>query len=280
MGRRRGASSQNAPMVTIKLNDGQEIPALGFGVWKAAAGDCYKAVRTALDLGYRQIDTARIYGNEEDVGKAIRESGIPRAEIFVTTKLWNSDQTKAQKAFDESLKRLGLDYVDLYLIHFPVTKTRLAAYAELEKIHAAGKAHSIGVSNYMPAHLDELLKVAKIKPAVNQIELHPWLAQKELTTYCESHGIKIQAYSPLAHGQKTGDVSLKPIADKHGKSIAQILLRWSIQKGNIVLVKSVSPQRIQENFSIFDFELDATDIQTLDALDSNLRTCWDPSGTP
>lgn len=264
----------------LKLHDGHTIPCLGFGVWKASSGDCYNAVRTALDTGYRHIDTARIYGNEEDVGRAIRDSGIPRNDIFVTTKLWNSDQAKAQKAFDDSLARLGLDYIDLYLVHFPVTKTRVAAYAELEKIQATGKTRSIGVSNYMSAHLDELLKVCQVKPVVNQIELHPWLAQKELKAYCESRDIRIQAYSPLAHGQKTGDASLKPVADKHGKSIAQVLLRWSIQKGNIVLVKSVSPQRIQENFAIFDFELDAGDIQTLDALDSGLRTCWDPSATP
>lgn len=265
---------------SITLENGKKIPQLGFGVWKASSGDCYQAVKTALETGYRHIDTARIYGNEEDVGRAIKDSGIPRDEVFVTTKLWNSDQAKAQKAFDDSLARLGLDYVDLYLVHFPVTKTRAAAYAELEKIHASGKTRSIGVSNYMPAHLDELLATAKIKPVVNQIELHPWLAQKELKTYCESRGIKIQAYSPLAHGQKTGDESLKPVADKHGKSIAQVLLRWSIQKGNIVLVKSVSPARIAENFSIFDFELDADDLKVIDALDSNLRTCWDPSATP
>ncbi len=265
---------------SVKLHDGHSIPCLGFGVWKASSGDCYNAVRTALDAGYRHIDTARIYGNEEDVGRAIKDSGIPRSEIFVTTKLWNSDQAKAAMAFDDSLARLGLDYVDLYLVHFPVTKTRLAAYAELEKIHASGKARSIGVSNNMPAHLDELLKVAKIKPVVNQIELHPWLAQKELKAYCESREIRIQAYSPLAHGQKTGDVSLQPVAAKHGKSIAQVLLRWSVQKGNIVLVKSVSPQRILENFSIFDFELDTADLNLIDGLDENLRTCWDPSGTP
>lgn len=264
----------------VTLHDGSSIPQLGFGVWKASSGDCYQAVKTALELGYRHIDTARIYGNEEDVGRAIMESGIPRSEIYVTTKLWNSDQARAQKAFNDSLARLGLDYVDLYLVHFPVTKTRMAAYAELEKIHASGKARSIGVSNYMPAHLDELLKVCTVKPVVNQIELHPWLAQKDLKAHCESNGIRIQAYSPLAHGQKTGDVSLKPVADKHGKSIAQVLLRWSIQKGNIVLVKSVSPHRIQENFAIFDFELDADDLKVIDALDSNLRTCWDPSATP
>lgn len=265
---------------TLKLNDGTSIPQLGFGVWKASSGDCYKAVRTALELGYRHIDTAKIYGNEEDVGRAIKDSGIPRSEIYVTTKLWNSDQAKAHRAFEESLNRLALEYVDLYLIHFPVTKSRMAAYADLEQIKASGKARSIGVSNYMPAHIDELLKVCKTKPVVNQIELHPWLAQKELKAHCEAQGIHIEAYSPLAHGQKTGDVSLRPVADKHGKTIAQVLLRWSIQKGNIVLVKSVSPSRIAENLAIFDFELDASDLATLDALDSNLRTCWDPSGTP
>lgn len=265
---------------TITLNSGHKIPQLGFGVWKATPGDCYKAVRTALDIGYRHIDTARIYGNEEDVGRAIRESGIPREEIFLTTKLWNSDQAKAAPAFEESFSKLNCGYLDLYLVHFPVTKTRAAAWKELERIHHGGKVRSIGVSNYMPRHLDELLSACEITPAVNQIELHPWLAQKELRAYCEARKIKIQAYSPLAHGQKVADAALTPIANKHKKSIAQVLLRWSIQNGNIVLVKSVSPQRIAENFSIFDFTLDESDMTALDALDSNLRTCWDPSGTP
>lgn len=263
----------------IKLNDGHEIPQLGFGVWKAGAGECYKAVRAALDAGYRHIDTARIYGNEEDVGRAIRESGLPRSEIYVTTKLWNTDQARAETAFAGSLERLGLDYIDLYLIHFPVTKSRAAAWQALEQIHASGKARSIGVSNYMPKHLDELLATAKVKPVVNQIELHPWLSQTELKTYCESRGIRIEAYSPLAHGQKVEDVSLKPLAERYGKSVAQILLRWSIQKGNVVLVKSVSPSRIAENFAIFDFEIAAQDMATLDSMNENLRTCWDPSGT-
>lgn len=264
----------------LKLHDGHVIPQLGFGVWKAAEGNCYRAVRTALDCGYRHIDTARIYGNEEDVGRAIRESGISREQIFVTTKLWNSDQAKAEKAFADSLARLGLDYIDLYLIHFPVTKTRVQAWKELEKIHASGRTRSIGVSNYMPRHLDELFAASAVKPVVNQIELHPWLSQAELKKFCESKEIRIEAYSPLAHGQKVADASLQPIAAKHGKSIAQVLLRWSVQKGNIVLVKSVSEKRIAENFAIFDFELDDNDLAKLDALNENLRTCWDPSGTP
>lgn len=263
----------------IKLHDGHEIPQLGFGVWKAGAGECYKAVRSALDAGYRHIDAARIYGNEEDVGRAIRDSGIARAEIYVTTKLWNTDQPKAESAFAGSLERLGLDYIDLYLVHFPVTKSRAAAWQALEQIHASGKVRSIGVSNYMPKHLDELLAAAKLKPVVNQIELHPWLSQRELKQYCESRDIRIEAYSPLAHGQKVEDIALKPLAAKYGKSVAQVLLRWSIQKGNIVLVKSVSPSRIAENFAIFDFEIDAPDMATLDSMNENLRTCWDPSGT-
>lgn len=266
-------------MKKITLNNGQQIPQLGFGVWKAPAGECYKAVRTALEVGYRHIDTARIYGNEEDVGRAIRESGIDRGEIFVTTKLWNSDQAKAEKSFEDSLKRLGCEYIDLYLIHFPVTKTRKAAWGDLEKIAQGGHVRSIGVSNYMPRHLEELLAGCAIKPAVNQIELHPWLSQVELRDYCAKHGICVEAYSPLAHGQKVADVSLEPLAAKHGKSIAQILLRWSIQSGNIVLVKSVSPNRIAENFAVFDFELSASDMQLLDGLDADLRTCWDPSKT-
>lgn len=265
---------------TLTLNTGKKIPQLGFGVWKAAEGECYKAVRTALDTGYRHIDTARIYGNEADVGKAIRDSGIDRSEIFVTTKLWNSDQAKAQKAFDDSMARLGLDYLDLYLIHFPVTKTRAQAWKDLEAIHKTGRTRAIGVSNYMPRHLDELLSSAAVKPAVNQIELHPYLSQNELKTYCESHGMLVEAYSPLAHGQKVADVSLKPMAAKYGKTVAQLILRWSVQKGNIVLVKSVSPQRIAENFAIFDFNIEPADMSVLDGLNENLRTCWDPSQTP
>lgn len=264
----------------IALHNGQKIPQLGFGVWKAAAGECYTAVRTALEVGYRHIDTARIYGNEEDVGRAIRDSKIPREEIYVTTKLWNSDQPKAIKAFDESLARLGLDYLDLYLVHFPVTKSRAQAWKDMEHILASGKTRSVGVSNYMPRHLDELLAASSLKPVVNQIELHPWLAQHELKHYCESRDIRIEAYSPLAHGQKVGDLSLKPLADAYGKTVAQLVLRWSIQKDNIVLVKSVSPQRIAENYAIFDFEISAQDMAKLDALDENLRTCWDPSNTP
>lgn len=267
-----------APKLT--LNDGKLIPQLGFGVWKASAGECYNAVRTALDVGYRHIDTARIYGNEADVGRAIKESGIAREEIFVTTKLWNSDQNKPEKAFADSLARLDCGYVDLYLVHFPVTATRAAAYAALEKIHATGAARSIGVSNYMPSHLKELLATCSVPPVVNQIEVHPWLAQKELKALCAEKNIIVQAYSPLAHGQKTGDAALAPIAQKHKKSIAQILLRWSIEMGNVVLVKSVSAQRIAENFAIFDFALDADDMKILAGLDSGLRTCWDPSATP
>lgn len=265
---------------SIEFHNGQTIPQLGFGVWKAGEGECYSAVRSALEVGYRHIDTARIYGNEEDVGRAIKDSGVPREQIFVTTKLWNSDQPKAQSAFDESLARLGLDYIDLYLIHFPVTKSRVQAWKELEKIKASGRAKSIGVSNYMQRHLDELFAASEIKPVVNQIELHPWLSQQPLKAYCESRYIHIEAYSPLAHGQKVSDVSLKPMADKHGKTIAQVLLRWSVQKGNIVLVKSVSPKRIAENFGIFDFKLDDADMEKIDALNENLRTCWDPSNTP
>ncbi len=264
----------------IELHNGQKIPQLGFGVWKAAKGECYKAVRTALEVGYRHIDTARIYGNEEDVGRAIRDSGISREEIYVTTKLWNSDQPHAPKAFDGSFARLDLGYIDLYLVHFPVTKSRAQAWKDMEQILASGKTRSIGVSNYMQRHLDELLAASAVKPVVNQIELHPWLNQAELKQYCEARGIRIEAYSPLAHGQKVGDLSLMSVADKYGKSVAQLVLRWSIQKGNIVLVKSVSPQRIAENFAILDFEIDPADMARLDSLNENLRTCWDPSGTP
>ncbi len=264
----------------ITLNNGVKIPIFGLGTYKAkSGGETERAVLSALEVGYRHIDTAAIYGNEEDVGKALHKSEVPREEIFVTTKLWNRDHgyESALNAFEKSLKRLKLDYVDLYLIHWPVEELRLETWKALEKIYKEGKARAIGVSNYMQWHLDELLPVAEFVPAVNQIEFSPYLYQKDLQQFCEERGIKIEAYSPLTKGKKLDDPRLKQIAQKYNKTTAQILLRWAVQKGTIVLAKSSKYERILENASIFDFEISQQDMKTLDQFDEGLRTGWDPS---
>lgn len=259
---------------------GRKIPRLGLGVWKLSSEDCYHAVSHALKCGYRLIDTARIYGNEEAVGKAIRDSGIPREEIFVTTKLWNSDQTNCRKAFENSLRKLNLDYIDLYLMHYPVPQTRMKAYAEMEKIQEEGLAREIGVSNFMIHHLKELLAKCKIPPAVNQVEMHPWLYQKELAEFCHKQKILLQAYSPLAHAQKWDDQRLLEVAQNLGKTPAQVLIRWSLQKGFIPLPKSGKKERIIENFAVWDFEIPENFVQILDSLNENFHTCWDPTHEP
>ncbi|RMG21807.1 MAG: aldo/keto reductase [Methanobacteriota archaeon] len=264
----------------ITLNNGVKIPIFGLGTYKAkSGGETERAVLSALEVGYHHIDTAAIYGNEEDVGKALHKSEVPREEIFVTTKLWNRDHgyESALNAFEKSLKRLKLDYVDLYLIHWPVEELRLETWKALEKIYKEGKARAIGVSNYMQWHLDELLPVAEFVPAVNQIEFSPYLYQKDLQQFCEERGIKIEAYSPLTKGKKLDDPRLKQIAQKYNKTTAQILLRWAVQKGTIVLAKSSKYERILENASIFDFEISQQDMKTLDQFDEGLRTGWDPS---
>ncbi len=264
----------------ITLNNGIEIPIFGLGTYRAkSGGETERAVLSALDAGYRHIDTAAIYGNEEDVGRAIEKSDVPREEIFITTKLWNRDHgyENALNAFEKSLKRLNLDYVDLYLIHWPVEELRLETWKALEKIYKDGKARAIGVSNYMQWHLDELLPVAETIPAVNQVEFSPYLYQKNLQQYCEERGIKIEAYSPLTKGKKLNDPKLVEIAQRYGKTPAQILLRWCVQKGTIVLAKSSRKERIVENASIFDFEIKPKDMELLDQFNEGLRTGWDPS---
>jgi len=262
------------------MNDGLGIPALGLGVWQTPSGkQCEAAVLAALEAGYRHIDTAAIYGNEASVGAALHKSGIPRTEIFVTTKLWNEDHGNPTKAFDKSLKRLQLDYVDLYLMHFPVPE-RNQSWTVMEELHASGKARSIGVSNFTIRHLDELLARSKTIPAVNQVEFHPFLYQKELLEYCQSKKILIEAYSPLTHGQRLDDRRLQQIAGKYAKSTAQILIRRCLQHGLVVLPKSVRRERIEENSAVFDFEIKADDMTQLDSLNENLRTCWDPTDAP
>jgi diketogulonate reductase-like aldo/keto reductase len=265
---------------TLPLRSGASIPQVGLGVWQSPAGATTReAVSTALRLGYRHVDTARIYQNEADVGAAIRDSGIPRDQIFVTTKLWNDDHgyDAALRAFDASLKRLRLDYIDLYLIHWPVPGKRLASWTALEELQAEGRARSIGVSNYLVRHLEELLPRAKHVPDVNQIELSPFLQRRDTVDLCRRERIIVEAYSPLTRGTKLGHPVVGGVAREVGRTPAQVLLRWSIQKGFVVLPKSVREPRIAENGAVFDFVLSADQMARLDALEENLATGWDPA---
>ncbi len=260
---------------TIELNNGVSIPQLGFGVFLVPVGETEAPVTTALQTGYRHIDTARIYENEAEVGAAIAKSGIPRDELFVATKVWNSDhgQDATRAAFDASLKRLGLDHVDLYLIHWPVpgADRYVDTWRALEKIAAEGRARAIGVSNFQVAHLQRLLDETGTVPAVNQVELHPNLIQAELRAFHAEHGIATEAWSPLARGGLLQDPAIVKIAAKHGKSPAQVILRWHVQLGNVVIPKSVTPSRIAENLDVFGFELQADDMAAIESLDSGTR---------
>lgn len=256
------------------------MPPIGFGTWQLHRQEAYEAVSLALGEGYRMIDTARIYLNEGAVGKAIRDSKIPREEIFVTTKLWNTSHGKirAPRAFNASLRRLKMDYVDLYLIHWPMSKHRNETWKVLEKIQAEGKAKAIGVSNYTVRHLEELMSKSSVLPAVNQVEFHPFIykEQIELLEFCENHGITLEAYSPLAHGHRMDDAVLIKIAKAHGKSVAQIMLRWAVEHGTVPIPKSTSRERMAENINIFDFKLSSQEIQSINELSDGLRTCWNP----
>jgi len=263
----------------VPLNHGGEMPVLGLGVWEAPGKKCVEAVKHALRVGYRLIDTAKIYGNEKEVGLAVRESGVPREAIFVTTKVWTSDQgyESTLRACDASLDRLGMEYVDLYLIHWPGSKKRADTWRALLDLKAQGKARAIGVSNYYPRHVEEVLKAGLVVPAVNQIELSPFLHPREVTDFCRERGIVVEAYSPLARGRRMKDPGLAAVARKYGKTPAQIMLRWSLQHGYVVIPKSVRPERIEENADVFDFMLAPADMEVLDALEDGFRTCWDPS---
>ncbi|KAL3697293.1 hypothetical protein R1sor_011369 [Riccia sorocarpa] len=241
-----------------------------------------EAVLVALKNGYRHIDTAQFYGNEADVGKAVRESGIPREEIFVTTKLWQTDQgyEKCLLRFETSLKQLGLDYVDLYLVHSPLSAERLDTWRAMEQLLQSGKARSIGVSNYGIHHLKELFDNCKVRPSCNQLELHPYSTRTELVSFCQKEGIVLEAYTPLTLGQKLNDPGVVEIAKRYNKSTAQLLIKWCLQKGFVVLPKSVTPSRIIENISVFDFEISKEDIAKLDSFDEYLVTHWDPTTAP
>ncbi|MHA6785050.1 aldo/keto reductase [Pseudonocardia saturnea] len=260
---------------TIALNNGVDIPQLGFGVFLVPPGETEASVTTALETGYRHIDTARIYDNEGEVGAAIAKSGIARDELFVTTKLWNADQGRAAAltAFDASLERLGLDHVDLYLIHWPVPSgdRYVETWTALEEIAASGRARAIGVSNFQVPHLQRLIDETGTVPAVNQVELHPNLVQAELRAFHAEHGIATEAWSPLARGGLLDDPAVGKIAAKHGRTPAQVILRWHLQIGNVVIPKSVTPSRIAENLDVFGFELDADDTAAIEALDSGTR---------
>ncbi|SFK03991.1 aldo/keto reductase [Amycolatopsis sacchari] len=266
-----------------RLNNDVEMPSLGFGVYKIPDDEVEQAVHTAIEAGYRSIDTATLYHNERGVGAAVKSSGLPREELFVTTKLWNTEHgyERALKAFDGSLRQLGLDYVDLYLIHWPVPSQDLyvETWRALEKILADGRARAIGVSNFAIPHLRRLLDEAEVVPAVNQVELHPHLQQAQLRGFHAEHGIVTESWSPLARGRMLEHDILTTIARKHGRTPAQVVLRWHIEMDLVAIPKSVNPQRIRENIDIFDFELDAQDIAAIATLESGGRTGADPEDT-
>ncbi|GGC73003.1 aldo/keto reductase [Hoyosella rhizosphaerae] len=255
----------------LQLHDGNSIPQLGFGVWQVDDDAARDAVSTALTTGYRHIDTAKIYENEAGTGQAVRESGIPRDQIFVTTKLWNEDQgrDRALRAFEDSLVRLGLDYIDLYLIHWPKPAENLYVdtFAALRELLADGRVKSLGVSNFQVPHLERLIETTGEVPVLNQIELHPQFSQPELRKFHAKHGILTEAWSPLGQGKVLSHPELVSIAQEVGKSVAQVILRWHLQLGNVVIPKSVTPSRIAENFAIFDFELNDEQVDTITALD-------------
>ncbi|MGE2718834.1 aldo/keto reductase [Mycolicibacterium celeriflavum] len=265
---------------SITLNDGNSIPQVGLGVWQTPPEDTERAVATALEAGYRHIDTAAAYQNEREVGQALAKSGLPREEVFITTKLWNADQgyDSTLRAFDKSMQRLGIDYLDLYLIHWPMPAK--GAFVETFKAFAnlrdQGRIRSIGVSNFEPEHLRELVDASGIVPAVNQIELHPLLQQEELREVHAQMGIATEAWSPLGQGSLLKNDTVVSVADAHGKTPAQVLIRWHMQLGNIVIPKSVTPERIVSNFDVFDFELSEQDMASVSALGDGTRLGPDP----
>ncbi|ORW27527.1 oxidoreductase [Mycobacterium paraense] len=258
---------------TIELNDGASIPQLGFGVFQIKPDETAAAVKRALDIGYRHIDTAEMYGNEKEVGQGIRDAGLDRADVFVTSKLNNGfhKPDDARRAFDKTLEALNSDYVDLFLIHWPLPTLYggdfVSTWKVLEEFAKDGRARSIGVSNFQIAHLERLAAETETVPSVNQIEVHPYFGNEQVRGYGREHGIVTEAWSPIAQGKVLGDPEINRIADARGKSAAQVVLRWHIQRGDVVFPKSVTPERIQANFELFDFELDDSDMAAISALD-------------
>ncbi|WP_172199810.1 aldo/keto reductase [Saccharibacillus qingshengii] len=263
----------------VKLNNGVEMPWFGLGVWQVQDGEEAKdSVKAAIKAGYIGIDTAAAYKNEKSVGEAIRESGANRDDLFITSKVWNGDQgyDETLAAFDATMEKLGLDVLDLYLIHWPVQGKYKDTWRAMEKLYKDGRIRSIGVSNFQPHHLDDLLADAEVVPAVNQVEFHPLLTQNELLNYCAQKGIQVEAWSPLARGLLFDNEVVTGLGDKYGKSPAQILLRWVLDKGVVVLTRSVKESRIIENADLFDFTLTPEDVTALEALNKNQRTGPDP----
>jgi 2,5-diketo-D-gluconate reductase A len=260
-----------SPIPNVKLLDGHDMPALGFGLWQISDAEAESAASEALRAGYRSFDGAQLYENEAGLGRAVAKSGIARDKLFITTKVWNTAQGEkaTAEAFDVSLAKLGLDYVDLYLVHWPAPKRGLyvETWKTLIRLKREGRVRSIGVSNFEPEHLETIIDASGEVPVVNQIELHPWLAQRKLRDFHRTHGIATEAWSPIGKGKLLGEPTLVALGKKHGRSPAQVVLRWHHQHGIIAIPKSVTPARIRENIDVFDFELDPTDMATIDALD-------------
>ncbi|QIZ06589.1 aldo/keto reductase [Priestia megaterium] len=259
---------------TTTLSNGVKMPWVGLGVFKVTEGEeVIQSVKAAIKNGYISIDTAAIYGNEEGVGQAIKDSGVPREDLFITTKLWNSEQgyESTLKAFETSLTKLGLDYLDLYLIHWPGKDKYKETWKAFEKLYKEGRVRAIGVSNFQVHHLEDLISSAEIKPMVNQVEFHPHLTQKELLAYCKNEGIQLEAWSPLKQGKLLSEPVLEDLAHKYNKSVAQVILRWDLQHGVVTIPKSIKEHRIIENADIFDFELSTEDMDKIDGLNQNSR---------
>ena len=267
----------------VTLNDGNRMPLLGLGVWDAKSGkETIDAVIHALKTGYRHIDTAEMYGNEKDGGRAVIDSGLAREEIFITTKLWDSGlgYDHALNAFDASLRKLNLEYVDLYLIHWPEKGSRQEIWSALERIKTEGRSRSIGISNFAPKHLKEILINADILPAVNQIEMCPFLQQQQISSFCRKENIHLTGYCPLARGNRFNNPMLCRVAEETNKTAAQVMIRWALQSCHTVIPKSARPQRIEENADVFDFKLSEKQMNMLDGLEEGLRFCPDPLGLP
>jgi methylglyoxal/glyoxal reductase len=274
------SSAAEGLSATVTLNNGARMPWLGLGVFQIRSdAETAKVVRTAVELGYRSIDTASLYGNEQGVGEGVRTCGVPREELFVTTKVWNNDMRadRVEAAFNESMDRLGLEYVDLYLLHWPIKDRMISSWRVLEQLQRGGRIKTIGVSNFMIPHLEELLPAVDVVPAVNQIEFQPYLQSKELASYCQDKGIQLEAWSPLMQaGELLSDPTLSAIAQAHGRTVAQVVLRWDLQSGVVTIPKSLHAGRIAENADVFDFELNPNEMTAIAGLDRNQRNGADP----